>query len=260
MKGRQKGTRIAVFNDHFRNAIKGDNDGMGRGFVSLAPFQGEFIKKGVAGSIEYDDRIKDFALEPSETVNYVSSHDNLTLWDKLRKSNPGMSEEDCIRMDLLAQGIVFTSQGIPIIHGGEEMLRTKYGHHTSNNDAIEKNQLKWERKSKYKYVLDYYKGLIRLRKEHPAFRMTDSRQIKKHLFFFKTHVDTVGFILKDHANQDPWKDIIVFYNPHTKEIEFLLPEGEWYIAARDLMIGAGIPGPVTESVLVPPISMMILYR
>lgn len=260
LKGRQKGMRIAVFNDNFRNAIKGDNDGMGKGFVALAPFQGEIIKKGVVGSIEYNERVKDFALEPSETVNYVSSHDNLTLWDKLRKSDPGMSEEDCIRMDLLAQGIVFTSQGIPFLQGGEEILRTKYGHHNSYNAGIEINQLKWERKSKYKYVFDYYQGLIKLRREHPAFRMINNQQIKKHLFFFKTHVDTVGFILKDHPNHDIWKDIIVFYNPHKKEIEFILPEGEWNIAAKDLKIGVDIPGIVSEMVFVPPISMLVLYQ
>ena len=81
----------------------------------------------------YDAYIQDFASNPDESVNYVTSHDNLTLWDKLEISCPHYSEEDQIKIAMLAQAIVLTSQGIPFIFGGEELLRTKMGNHNSYN-------------------------------------------------------------------------------------------------------------------------------
>lgn len=262
VKGNQRGMKIGVFNDNFRNAIKGDNDGKGTGFVSGAEFQVENIKRGVVGSIFYNLQIRDFAEEPSETVNYVSSHDNLTLWDKLQKSNYYDSEEIRIRMDKLAQGIILTSQGIPFIQGGEEFLRTKFGNHNSYKSGDYINQLKWDRKGTYYDVFKYYRGLITLRKEHPAFRLKDAESVKKYLKFLETPYNTIGFILGDFAGGDPWKQIVVFYNPLRETVYFRLPyRAQWSVVVDDSKTGVdNLYSLEDEYIELSPISMMVLYH
>lgn len=261
-KGTQKGMKIAIFNDNFRNAIKGDNDGRGTGFVSGSHHQIDNIKRGVVGSTHYNNRISDFAGEPWETINYVSSHDNLTLWDKLHKSNSYYSEELRVKMDKLAQGIIFTSQGIPFLHGGEEILRTKYGNHNSYNAGDHINQIKWGRKSSYYDTFLYYKGLINLRKEHPAFRLNNAKEIRKYLKFLNTPYNTLGFILANYANYDSWKVIVVFYNPNREAISFPLPfSGQWHVVVDDRKAGSITLYTISENVVqLSPISMMVLYH
>lgn len=262
-KGKQKGMNIAVFNDNIRNAIKGDNDGVRRGFATGAEGETGAIKRGVVGSIDYAEYVSDFTLHPGESINYVSSHDNLTLWDKIARSNPDDSEEDRIKMDLLSQAIIFTSQGVPFMQGGEEMLRTKGGNHNSYRSPDSVNQLDWNRKVEYNEVFQYYKGLIELRRAHPAFRMTTAQQVKKHLIFLEDlPSNTVAFRLKGNANGDKWKEIVVVYNPNRREVEVALPlSGQWEVAAQGMKVGDGsVAPPVTGKAKVPPISMMVLYK
>ena len=262
-KGNQKGLNIAVFNDNIRNAIKGDTDGVIKGFATGAGSQQSNIQRGVAGCINYDKWIFDFCQEPGESINYVSAHDNLTLWDKINKSNPTDSEADKIRMDLLSQAIVFTSQGVPFMHGGEEMLRTKGGNHNSYNAPDSVNQLDWSRKAQYSQVFQYYKGLIELRKAHPAFRLRTADQIREHLTFLeKVPANTVAFRLTGNAGGDAWKEILVVYNPNREAASLDLPlGGQWQVAASDLKVGNGpVAEPVSGQIEVPPISMMVLYQ
>ncbi|HWI53558.1 MAG TPA: type I pullulanase [Symbiobacteriaceae bacterium] len=259
-KGKQQGLGVAVFNDHIRNAIKGDNDGALKGFATGSSSQLLNIERGIVGSIAYNSQVEDFALEPGEAINYVSAHDNLTLWDKIARSNAADSEEDRIKMDLLAQAIVFTSQGVPFIHGGEEMLRTKGGNHNSYNAPDYVNQLDWSRKAKYSQVFAYYKGLVALRRSHPAFRLPAAALIRRHLRFLEPlPPNTLAFRLTDHAGGDPWAEIIVIYNPNRDEVPVTLPEGTWQVGARGLTIGDGL-GTVSGLARVPAISMMVLYR
>ncbi len=261
VKGAQRGMKIAVFNDHFRNAIKGDNDGQALGFVSGALHQTENIKRGVVAAISYDNEIQDYALEPWETVNYVSSHDNLTLWDKLHKSNMHDSEVLRIKMDRLAQGIIYTSQGIPFLHGGEELLRTKYGNHNSYNAGDKINQIKWERKNEYYDTFCYYKGLIDIRKKHPAFRLANAHQIRECLSFLDTPSNTIGFLLAENANNDSWKNIVVFYNPNRQSVCFNLPfDGHWNVIADDQQVRNEPLYTICNNVQLSPISLMILYH
>ncbi len=261
-KGAQKGMRIAVFNDQFRNAIKGDSDGVTRGFATGAGMQQTNIQRGVVGAIDYDNWLFDFAQEPGESINYVSSHDNLTLWDKIGNSNRDDSESDRIKMDLLSQAIIFTSQGIPFMQGGEELLRSKGMNHNSYNAPDSVNQLDWSRKSKYEQAFKYYKGLIELRKAHPAFRLATAEAVKRHLVFLE-HMpgESVGFWLKESAGGDAWRNIVVIYNPHKEAVAVDLPgSGAWSVAASGLDIGTAASGAITDSVKVPPISMVVLYQ
>jgi pullulanase len=261
-KGDQRGTGISVFNDNFRNALKGDSDGTEKGFI-----QGEIglereIDEGVIGAIGLEERrLYGFALHPGESINYLDSHDNLTLWDKLARSCPGADEQQRKKMHKLGQVILFTSQGVPFISAGTEFLRTKFGDKNSFDSGIEVNELKWERKTTYREHFNYVKGLINLRSHHPAFRMRKRTVIKKNLHFIDSPFGTVGYGIFNNANEDAWSKIIVLLNPSQEWKQFYLPENRtWAIVVDDKEAGTE---PIrffhSNEVMVPPISGMVIY-
>ena len=268
--GRQRSTGIGMFNDAFRNAIKGDNDGGRPGYATGAAGCEREIAKGVVASIRYSDGLSGFAQEPGECVNYVSFHDNLTLWDKIARSNAFDSKGDRISMDLLAQAIVLTSQGIPFLEGGAELLRTKRGHHNSYRAGDEVNQFEWWRKHEFREVFDYYRGLIELRRAHPAFRMTTAAQVRAAVRFIPGPPGTVLFELDGSVCGDEWDFIAVIYNANRHEVEIALPtHGEWSVVVARRQAGTR---PLDDSaymvkdeegddvrVRVPAISAMVLY-
>ena len=261
-KGDQRGTGISVFNDNFRNALKGDSDGTEKGFI-----QGEIglereIDEGVIGAIGLEERrLYGFALHPGESINYLDSHDNLTLWDKLARSCPGADEQQRKKMHKLGQVILFTSQGVPFISAGTEFLRTKFGDKNSFDSGIEVNELKWERKTTYREHFNYVKGLINLRSHHPAFRMRKRTVIKKNLHFIDSPFGTVGYGIFNNANEDAWSKIIVLLNPSQEWKQFYLPENRtWAIVVDDKEASTE---PIrffhSNEVMVPPISGMVIY-
>jgi pullulanase len=254
-KGQQKGLGIAVFNDNIRNGLDGNVfDASAQGFATGATGLTDVIKKGVEGSIN------DFTASPGETINYVTSHDNFTLWDKISKSNPNDSGADRIKMDELAQAVVMTSQGISFMQGGEEMLRTKGGNDNSYNAGDQVNEFDWSRKAQYPGVFDYYSGLIHLRRDHPAFRMATANDIKNDLQFLKSPANTVAFELTGHANHDTWGNIVVIYNPNKTAATLTLPSGEWEINATEGKVSHSTLGHAEGTVEVPAISMVVLHQ
>ncbi|RAK08461.1 pullulanase [Halanaerobium saccharolyticum] len=261
-KGDQRGTGISVFNDNFRNALKGDSDGTGKGFIQGKIGLEREIDEGVIGAIGLEERrLYGFALQPGESINYLASHDNLTLWDKLARSCPGANEQQRKKMHKLAQVILFTSQGVPFIPAGTEFLRTKFGDNNSFDSGIEVNELKWERKTTYREHFNYLKGLINLRSHHPAFRMRNRSAIKENLHFIASPFGTVGYGIFNNANEDAWSKIIVLLNPSQEWKQFYLPESRtWAIVVDDQ--GAGTE-PIrffhSNEVMVPPISGMVIY-
>lgn len=300
-KGAQKGKNFAVFNDNLRGAIKGGSDDASKGFATGETGLESKIVAGVKGSVD------DFTDSPSETINYVTAHDNLALWDKIirtqgtdaekaegflnidggvlkgddaatykddvaaavaGKTKPHSSVDkanvlanETVKRDLLANAIVFTSQGIPFIQAGEEMLRTKYGEKNSylGPDAI--NQLRWQWKADYKPVFDYYKGLIDLRKAHPAFRMNSKSAIYANMSFFKQDENVVAYQLKNFANGDTWKNIVVIYNANSTDKQITLPsDATWNVVVDDKNAGNKVLRQVTgSSVKVAGLSTMVLY-
>jgi len=139
---------------------------------------------------------------------------------------------------LLSNAIVLTSQGIPFIHAGEEFLRTKFGNENSFKSPDNINKLAWERKNKYKAIFEYYKGLIQLRKTHPAFSMSRSEDIRKHLEFINMPKENmIGYIISDYANGDSWKEIIVLFNANREEVEIKLPGISWSVVVDDKKAG-----------------------
>ena len=233
---------IAAFSDEIRDALRGpfDDDKKG-GWLAGVPDQEESLKFGIVGAISHPqvDMAKvnyskaPWATEPTQMMSYVSCHDDMCLVDRLRASIPGITEEELIRLDLLAQTAVFTSQGTPFMLSGEELLRTKQGVHNSfeSPDAI--NQLDWANKERYPHVFKYYKDLIALRHNHPAFRLGDAHLVRKHLEFLKTPDGVVAFRLKDYAGRDDWRNIIVILNANRETATVSIPKGMYTVVCKD---------------------------
>ncbi len=232
-KGVQKGSKVAVFNDDFRNDIKGDNDGTSSGFVNGGLHFEHGIKKGIVGSIDYDQWIKGFTLEPIETINYVSSHDNLSLFDKIEKSRPDITFEERVKMNRLALSIILTSQGIPFIQGGTEILRTKNGDHNSYKAGDEINGIDWSRKNKFIDIFVYIKELISLRKSQRVMCLEKAQDVRKHLKFIDSPERSVAYLLESPYKED-YKYIFIIHNAGIKEISLKLPfKGQWKVIANE---------------------------
>ena len=233
---------IAAFSDEIRDALRGpfDDDTKG-GWLAGVADQEESLKFGIVGAISHPqvDMTKvnyskaPWATEPTQMMSYVSCHDDMCLVDRLRASIPGITEEELIRLDLLAQTAVFTSQGTPFMLSGEELLRTKQGVHNSfeSPDAI--NQLDWANKERYPQVFKYYKDLIALRHNHPAFRLGDAHLVRKHLEFLNAPKGVVAFRLKDYAGRDDWRNIIVILNANRETATVSIPKGMYTVVCKD---------------------------
>jgi len=264
--------RIAVFNDDFRDGIKGNTfDAKSTGFVSGQTIQEENIKFGIVGACfhpqivyGYVERSKSpWAAEPWQSINYASCHDNFTLYDKLVSSCPDASDEEIRRMVMMAGALVLTSQGIPFLHAGVEMARTKAGEHNSYKSPDSINQIDWSRKAAYPEVFNYYKLLIELRKLHPAFRMSSASQIREHLIFSSDYQPGVAsYVLVNHANDDDWRTILLVFNGNRQKIPFeLMPHIRWRIIAKDTSIDLESTEYITSSeIMIPGISMLMLVE
>lgn len=237
---------VAVFSDDIRDAIKGHySDAMDRGFASGKPGQEETVKIGIVAATDHPqvDYSKGsnskfpYAKSPEMIVNYVSCHDDLTLTDKLRKSMAGEPEKNMLDVAKLAQTIVFTSQGTPFMFAGEEIFRDKKGVHNSYKSPDSINAIDWNKKADYKDQYNYYKGLTELRRNHPAFRMTNAADIAKHLVFDKIDSkktpNLISYSLKENANGDSWKEIKLVFNGAAETRTVDIPKGNWMIVASD---------------------------
>ncbi len=262
VKGSQRGQGFSVFNDHFRDALKGPWYNTEPGYIQTGK-NVQAVKKGIMGSIE------DFAAEPYESINYVAVHDGRTLWDQLKasvKTDSSFTDDQLVAMDKLAAAILFTSQGVPFIHGGQEMLRTKFGSHNSYNQPDEINKIRWEWKQKNLDVFKYYQGLIKLRREHPLFRMTSAVEIRTNLIFYseleyKKPAKGIGYLLHKGNSADSWNEVLVLINPNHESGEFQIPEGKWNMAVNDQQAGTKIIQTVSgNKVLLNRISAMVLWR
>ena len=252
-------TSIAAFSDDLRDGLKGSVfEDESLGFVSGGINTEESIKFGIIGAIQHPQVDYDsvnysdapWTNEPWQSINYVSCHDNHTLFDKLQISRPNANMETLIAMDKLANAIVLTSQGTPFLHAGSEMLRTKNGEYNSYKSPDSINQINWNWKNDHKEVFLYYKNLIKLRKEHPAFHMKTAVQVREHLKFQEVNDSLVSFTLVDNANEDNWKNILVIYNASHEKINYKI-EGVWqetvsgstfdFTGARTLKNGFDVP-------------------
>ena len=210
-------------------------------FLAGLPGEEESLKYGIVGGIDHPQvdmgRVnyskKPWTLEPTQQISYVSCHDDMCLTDRLRASIPGISEAELIRLDLLAQTAVFTSQGVPFILSGEEMLRDKKGVHNSYKSPDEVNHLDWDNLKRYPQVYSYYKNLIALKKNHPAFHLGSADKVRQHLRFLDTKPCTVAFALENLEGIDSWSNIIVVLNGNKDATTLTIPEGNYTVVACD---------------------------
>ena len=262
---------IAAFSDDMRDALRGPfSDDTKGAFLAGIPGMEESLKAGIAGMVEhpqvdytkvnYSD--EPYALEPTQMMAYVSCHDDMCLTDRLRSSMPGIKEDELIKLDLLAQTAVFTSQGVPFMLSGEELLRDKKGVHNSYESPDSINQINWEHKQTYSQVFNYYKNLIGMRKNHPAFHLGDAELVRKHLEFLDTDDDcVVAYMLKNHAGGDEWNDIIVILNANRDAKMVNIPKNRYQVVCCDEQINENGLGEVnSDRVLVDPQSALIIHN
>ena len=234
---------IAVFSDDIRDAVKGHyTDAADRGFATGKPGNEETVKIGIVAATAHPqvDYTKGnnskfaYASSPTQIINYVSCHDDLTLTDKLAKSLPDKSVADRQRAAKLAQTIVFTSQGTPFMFAGEEIFRDKKGVHNSYKSPDSINAINWELKKENADLFNYYRNLIALRKAHPAFRMTSARDIANNIVFDKTDApNLISYSIKNNANGDEWKEIKVILNGADSDALVKVDKADWIVVARD---------------------------
>lgn len=277
---------IAAFSDDMRDALRGPfSDDHKGALLAGIPGEEESLKFGIVGGIahpqvdmtkvNYDK--KPWTNNPTEQISYVSCHDDMCLVDRLKASIPSLTDKnipekertaELIRIDQLAQTAVFTSQGVPFILSGEEMLRDKKGVHNSYNSPDSINHLDWNNLQRYPQLFTYYKNLIQLRKNHPAFRLATGDKVRQHLEFLPAVNSKdvkqdclVGFLLKDLQGIDAWKTIVVIYNFNKEVKEMAIPEGNYTIACCNGTIDEAGLGEVSgKEVLVDGQSALILFQ
>ena len=265
---------IGMFNDDIRDTIKGSvfyDDHLG--FVNGGIHLENALRYGITGAVahpqvDYDAYgSKPWAKELGQSINYVSCHDNYTLWDKLSVSCPEASEEKKKAMNRLCAAIVFTSQGVPFIQAGEEFLRSKplpekKGFaENSYNMPDEVNSIKWDNIHEYPDMIAYYKGLMALRKAHPVFRMQSEAEMTQNLCFLSdTPENVVAYLLKGKGADDTPENILVIFNGNDEEILYNLPEGKWKILVDDKTAGADGKKIISEKTDVEPLSALVLEK
>ena len=273
---------IGAFSDDMRDGLRGpfSDDTKGAFLAGLAGEE-ESIKFGIVGGIahpqvdmsrvNYDK--EPWTNDPTQQISYVSCHDDMCLVDRLKASVPGLRDKnrsasdrtaELIRLDLLGQTAVFTSQGVPFFLAGEEMLRDKKGEHNSFSSPDSINEFNWNNLKQYPQMFEYYRNLIQLRKNHPAFRLSKADAVRKHLEFLPAVCTTanaetanaetaqqqkeegcvIAFRLKNLEGIDTWRDIIVILNANKEAKTIAIPEGEYSVACSNGVInedGIGMP-------------------
>ena len=280
--------RIAAFSDEIRDALRGpfDDDSKG-GFLVGLPDCEESLKYGIAGAIRHPQvdmaRVnysrQPWAVEPTQMISYVSCHDDMCLVDRLRASMPHAPGADphapgadphasgadshsseLIALDLLAQTAVFTSQGVPFMLSGEELLRDKKGVHNSFNAPDSINHLEWANLQRYPQVYEYYKRLIALRRHHPAFRLGSADLVRRHLEFLDAPKGVVAFRLKEYAGRDDWRNIIVVLNASRQPQTIAVPHSRYTVVCRQGVIDeGGLQQYIGNTVTASPLSATIIH-
>lgn len=273
-------SQIAAFSDDARDVVKGhvfysDKPGFVNGGVALE----EGVKFTVVASTNHPqvDCKKSmysnefWANEPYQTITYASAHDNYTLWDKLKTACKDSTEEELIRMNKLVAAIILTSQGIAFIHAGEELARTKKEEDGTlvensycSSDLV--NKIDWTRKAKYSDLLEYYRGLILIRKKFKSFRMESSEHIRSNIHFMTkgkefNEDNVVAYSIDAFKLDDSVNRIVVVYNGSSKKVDVRLPECGWSIIANEYRAGIDKLGRVDGNIIkVPEKCAYVLVR
>ena len=270
---------IAAFSDEIRDALRGpfsdDTVSGWRGRLNTSKagqFTGdqevESLKFGLVGSIQHPQvdmkkvnySKEPWAIEPTQMMSYVSCHDDMCLVDRLKASIPRIKEDEIIRLNLLAQTAVFTSQGVPFMLSGEELLRNKKGVHNSFESPDSINQLDWQNKLRYPQVFEYYKNLIQLRKHFPHFRLGSAAEVRDKMCFLNAPSGVVAYSITDTMGNVTNKVVIVVLNPTRKQQTISIPEGHYTIVCASGVIDLnGIDTFTGRQVSVAPQTALIIH-
>lgn len=264
---------IAVFCDDFRDGVRGSTfDEKHPGYAS-GNINGNYepVKFGVVGGtqhpqVDYNGLLYSsgpYAAAPSQIVNFVACHDGYCLVDKLKLSVEGdHAADELLPIDKLVHTIMLTAQGVPFIRGGEEVMHDKKGEPNSFRSPDSINEIDWSLKAKNRDLFDYIKGLIALRKAHPAFRIPTVEGLQEWLHFLDTgDSGVIAYTLGEYANGDEWKEILVAYNGNRHEAEINIPEQEWTVVCRNGEINLDSQDHLSGgNVQIAPSSALILYR
>ena len=264
---------IAAFSDEIRDALRGPWDSNSKAaFLGGVKGNEESLKFGIVGAIQHPgvDYSKvnyskeAYATEPTQMIAYVSCHDDMCLVDRLKASIKDITIDELIRLDLMAQTVVMTSQGVPFMLSGEEMLRDKKGVHNSYESPDSINHLDWNNLERYPQVMEYYKNLIALRKAHPAFHMGSADMVRRNLDFLPTENCLVAYHINgSNVPGEQWGDIYVAFNSHKRARTIQVPEGTYTVVCRNIKCDAnGIATVKTKGgkVTVPAQSALIIHN
>ncbi|MFM7319917.1 MAG: pullulanase, partial [Armatimonadota bacterium] len=247
--GAQRGTRMAVFNDRFRGALRGDLDGDGRGFAAGAGDPAA-VRDALAGS-------PSIAADPLESLNYVSAHDNLTLRDKFSRTAPDTVPGAEARMFRLSAAAVLLAQGIAFLEGGVEIGRTKAGNPNSYNAGDGVNRFDWTRAARFDDDAEWLSGMVALRRAHPAFRLATRSERDRNVSFPTEGLpDGVVAMRIREVPGEPWRDLLVVLNGRTVPAHWTLPAGRWRRVADGNRVGD--TGLVGETADIPALGFVVL--
>lgn len=261
---------IAAFSDDIRDGMKGSvfhHEEIG--FVNGKAGLEQTMRFGIVAATQHPQVDYEavnyskapWALQPSQCINYVSCHDNHTLWDRLAIGNPNKAAYQREAMHRLALAIVLTSQGVPFLHAGTEFLRTKGGEENSYKSPDSVNAIDWDRKTTYQETNNYVRGLIALRKAHPAFRMHTQTDISRHLQFLETEEELLVAYQITDAPGEEWKDILVVLNGSEGSKRMDLPSGKWQKVVDEKYVNTtGIGRPISKQIRLEAHSATVLHR
>ena len=241
----QMDDRIGAFDDTIRDAIKGSTAGADKGFVQSGGKRSD-LKTGFLGQSNLG-----WANVPSQCVTYASCHDNLCLYDKLVDSVYGSSEyrkrhEDLVQMNKLSAAIVMTAQGIPFFLGGEEFCRSKDGDENSFSSSREENMLDWKNVESFSDVVEYYRGLLKIRDSFAAF-MDCTAMTANHITSVEDLPKGVAGFYIPNTEQGKWSKVCAVFNG-TDEDKNIAVEGEWIRIADENVAGLNNLGTCSGSV------------
>ncbi len=253
---------FAYFSDTIRDLLKGHVfDTSTIGYVSGEIGDEEEVEKCFMGA-------SDWCKSPTQTINYISCHDNMTLIDRITRSTTGTSREDRVKMNNLAAVIYLTAEGTPLMQAGEEFLRTKKNasggfeeNSYASSDSV--NSLKWANleEEEYQNVYQYYKGLIAFRKDHPVLRLTDANDVAAHVTPVEgLDANVTAFDITGGVNGETADNMYVIFNPNQEETKVTLPDGTWSVYINGEKAGTESLGEISGEATVDPISALVLIK
>lgn len=255
---KQLSDRIGAFDDTIRDAIKGSTGGTDGAFVQEGSRRAN-LKTGIAGQ---SDTTTGWANVPSQCVTYASCHDNLCLYDKLVGSVYGADGkyrkryEDLVVMNKLSAAIVITSQGIPFSLGGEEFCRSKDGDENSYASSRKENMLDWENVDLYSDVIEYYRGLYKIRDAFAAFSDSTAATANSLTYLSDVPKGVMGYTI-NNTESGKWSQMCVIFNG-SDSAQNVTAKGDWVVLADNKTAGLRNIKNVTNSVKVEAHSAVIM--